>query len=129
MGGEILLDTNIAILFAAADKQVTALFREANSVFLPVIVVAEMFFGAMKSQRVHENIRSVEQLLATVDVVPCDTTTARHYGTIKSRLRAAGRMIPENDLWIAAIALQRGMTLATRDHHFDGIEGVETCRW
>jgi len=51
------------------------------------------------------------------------------YGEIKSKLHRAGRPLPENDIWIAAIALQHDLTLATRDGHFAAIEGLRTILW
>jgi len=37
--------------------------------------------------------------------------------------------MPENDIWIAAIALQHGLTLVTRDSHFSEIESLGTAAW
>jgi tRNA(fMet)-specific endonuclease VapC len=63
-------------------------------------------------------------------VLPCDTGTAYHYAVVKDELRRRGRPIPENDLWIAALARQYGLTLATRDAHYAGIDQLRTdpCR-
>jgi len=58
-----------------------------------------------------------------------DLTTAQQYGESKNALRAKGRPIPENDLWIAALALQYDLTLATRDDHFGQIDGLSTIKW
>ena len=38
-------------------------------------------------------------------------------------------MIPESDVWIAATALQHGLTLVTRDAHFGEVEGLDTEAW
>jgi len=62
-------------------------------------------------------------------VLACDTETAREYGQIKNSLRAKGKPIPENDIWIAAIAIQYDLTLVTRDGHFTEIEGLATETW
>jgi PIN domain-containing protein len=43
-------------------------------------------------------------------------------GEIRDRLRLKGRPIPENDIWIAATAVQHGLPLATRDDHFKEVE-------
>lgn len=40
-----------------------------------------------------------------------------------------GKPIPENDLWIGAIAKQHNLLVATKDHHFQAIEAVETVGW
>jgi len=50
-------------------------------------------------------------IIASVPVLPVDTTVAARYG----ELRRASRRAPSNDLWIAATALAHDMTLLTRD--------------
>ncbi len=62
-------------------------------------------------------------------VRPCGRATARRYAAIKNELRRQGRPIPENDLWIAATALEHGLLLVTRDEHFQHIGGLEIERW
>jgi tRNA(fMet)-specific endonuclease VapC len=47
--------------------------------------------------------------------------TAQYYGKIKDGLRLKGRPIPENDIWVAAAAMQYGLPVATRDAHFDEV--------
>jgi tRNA(fMet)-specific endonuclease VapC len=42
---------------------------------------------------------------------------------------AGGGPVSENDVWIAAIALQHGLVLATRDEHFVAFERLVCCRW
>jgi len=54
---------------------------------------------------------------------------ARYYGQIKELLRQKGKPIPENDIWIAASAIQYALTLATRDLHFDSVDGLQLSRW
>ncbi|MEL6327573.1 MAG: PIN domain-containing protein, partial [Cyanobacteria bacterium J06626_23] len=62
-------------------------------------------------------------------VLDCDSDTARWYGIVKDRLRAKGRPLPENDIWIASTALQHNLTLATRDAHFHHVEGLKLAQW
>jgi len=40
-----------------------------------------------------------------------------------------GRPIPDNDLWIAAVALQHRLILVTRDGHFSNINGLIVEFW
>ena len=86
-------------------------------------------FCARKSTRVQDNLARIDDFASTNVVLACDTETARRYGEIKERLRARGRPIPENDIWIAAIALQHALTLATRDAHFETVEGLRLAAW
>jgi predicted nucleic acid-binding protein len=47
----------------------------------------------------------------------------RHrYIGIKRTLKSKGFFMPDNDLWIAATAIQYDITLAARDTHFDWID-------
>ena len=51
--------------------------------------------------------------------------TAKEYGRLKHQLWKKGNPIPENDLWIAAIASQHDITVLTRDKHFQAISGIK----
>jgi tRNA(fMet)-specific endonuclease VapC len=55
--------------------------------------------------------------------------TARQYGEVKNRLRLKGRPLPENDVWIAALALQHDLILVTRDAHFQEVENLQPVAW
>jgi len=78
---------------------------------------------------VEENVARVSEFASTSAVLPCDTATGRHYGQIKSGLRTRGRPIPENDIWIAAIARQYDLTLVSRDVHFAEVESLKVEAW
>ncbi len=62
-------------------------------------------------------------------VLNCDAITAQHFGQIKDHLRLKGRLIPDNDVWIAAVAQQYGLPLATRDGHFKEVDGLVLEVW
>ena len=71
----------------------------------------------------------IDEFAADNVVLGCDTDTARRYGEIKAGLRLKGNPLPENDIWIAAIALQHGLTMITRDTHFNEIETLKIVVW
>jgi tRNA(fMet)-specific endonuclease VapC len=100
-----------------------------DEVYLPSIVPGELYYGALKSKRTTQNLARVDVLKASASVRPCAAETAREYGRIKNGLRALGQPIPENNIWNAALAVQRGLTLATRDPHFDRVERLPRVRW
>jgi tRNA(fMet)-specific endonuclease VapC len=100
--GKFLLDTNVVIALLAGDQTVLAMLERAPEVFIPAIVIGELFFGAAKSARQSENAARVESFATGRSIIPCDLTVAREYGRLKQQLREAGRPIPENDIWIAA---------------------------
>jgi len=59
----------------------------------------------------------------------CDHETGRFYGIVKMELKTKGRPIPENDIWIIALALQYQMPVVSRDKHFENIENLQLIRW
>lgn len=118
MTGKYLLDTNIVIALFADESAIKESLVKADEVFVPSIVIGELDFGARKSARSKENLARIDDFAESNVVLDCDTGTAHFYGEIKNALRVKGHPIPENDIWIAAIALQHGLTLITRDVHF-----------
>jgi tRNA(fMet)-specific endonuclease VapC len=62
-------------------------------------------------------------------VLGCDAVTAQQYGRIKNDLRSKGRPIPENDIWIAAVAVQHGLTVVSRDDHFAEVTDLPREVW
>jgi tRNA(fMet)-specific endonuclease VapC len=55
--------------------------------------------------------------------------TAKWYGEVKNGLRQKGRPIPENDIWISAMALEYDLILVSRDGHFEKVEQLKLERW
>lgn len=76
-----------------------------------------------------KNVERVDDFARTTTILECDLATAQEYGAIRALLRAAGRPIPENDVWIAATARQHGLTLATRDAHFAHVPALQIEAW
>lgn len=129
MSGSFLLDTNIVIGILGKDPAITQRLAEAAEVFVPSIVLGELYYGARKSSRVESNIETVDQFAAANRVVVCDSTTAQHYGQIKNVLREKGHPIPENDIWIAALSQQHKLTLVSRDAHFQELPELPLESW
>ena len=76
-----------------------------------------------------ENLTRVNRLTQRFPLYSCNLETAKWFGIIKDQLRQKGNLIPDNDIWIAAIALQYDLILVTRDAHFDEVESLQTERW
>ena len=129
LSGKYLLDTNITIALFAGDPLVQEKVRNAEYIVAVPPVIGELCFGAQKSNRVTENLHKIDILVQQSLVFRCDLETAQWYGIIKNQLRRKGTPIPDNDIWIAAIAMQHGLILVTRDAHFDNVESLQTERW
>ncbi len=83
----------------------------------------------MLSTQSKQNIHRIEEFAKQCSVLNCDESTSLLYGKVKSSLKIIGKPIPENDIWIAALVIQHKLKLATRDRHFDFIEGLEKEEW
>jgi len=129
MNGKHLLDTNIIVALFKDDNNVRSQIAASPEVFVPAIAIGELFYGAQHSAHVEENMKQVGEFAANSTVLACDIATAEHYGQIKNELKTKGRPLPENDVWIAAIAKQHSLTVVTRDQHFKEIEGLLLEKW
>lgn len=129
MNGKFLLDTNIVIGLFGSDPGIIARMPHSDKISIPCIVIGELCYGVNKSLRPKENLERVEDFAHRNTVLGCDETTGKIYGSIKDGLRRKGRPIPENDIWIAAIALQYDLILVTRDEHFQGIGQLKMEKW
>ncbi len=129
MSGKYLLETNIIIALFANDTKIKNNLVQADEVFIPSIVIGELYYGANKSQRVQENLTKIEEFVTNNVILSCDENTSRYYGEVKNTLRLKGRPLPENDIWIAAIAIQYNLLLGTRDAHFNQVENLNCVKW
>lgn len=127
--GKYLLDTNIVIRMFSGEQTIQEKLQNGVTLFLASPVVGELYYGAQKSDRVTENLHRVNTFIAEHIFLSCDLETAQWYGIIKNQLRRKGRPIPNNDIWIAAVAMQHNLILVTRDAHFEEIESLQTERW
>jgi len=129
MAGRLLLDSNAVIAFLANDAELRFKIVDADEVFISTTVLGELYYGAAKSSRVEENIAVVDRFARTCSVLVCTGRTAHTYGHLKAALKDKGKPIPENDLWIAAVAVENDLTLMTRDVHFESIDGLKFTSW
>src|SRR5947207_351494 len=108
-GNDIALDTNQAIHVLNDVRQAISWLNGFNRLSLPVTVLGELRFGAMKSARPQPNVAKVELLAARCKVLDTRALTADLYAKVRIGLFRKGRPIPENDIWIAAACLEHGV--------------------
>ncbi len=129
MSGDFLLDTNTVIRLFGHDQAVERQFDADPRVLLPIFVLGELYYGALKSSLVDENCRRIDDFLGDVKILYTNLGTAYTFGTIKTELERKGRMIPQNDLWIAALARQHDLTLVSGDRHFAKVDSLRLEQW
>jgi tRNA(fMet)-specific endonuclease VapC len=125
----LILDTNA--LSAAADEHrlVIEILAAAELVALPVVAIGEYRYGISQSPHRTRYRRWLDSLIADCTVLDVTEQTTTHYAAINFELRHAGKPIPTNDLWIAALCRQYHLPLLSRDRHFDLVSGLERLDW
>ncbi len=129
MTGKYIFDTNIVIKFFAKEKKILEKVKNCDKIFIPSIVVGELYYGAYNSTKKENNIKRIEQFLQETEILFCDDNTAIEYGKIKKKLKDKGKPIPENDIWIAAVSIQHAIKIACRDIHFEYVDNLDFEKW
>ena len=112
-----LLDTNIVIyVLKRRPTEVLARFNaHAQRMAISSITLAELYYGAEKSQRVTQNLEAVEEFTSLLEVLDYDARASQQYGEIKAELERRGQTIGLNDIHIAAHARSRGLILVSNN--------------
>ena len=121
----MILDTNALSAIADDESAAVRVFSHAVSIELPAIVLGEYRFGIAQSRRRKEYEKWLDELIVATRFLPVDQETTSHYAQVRSELKKAGKPIPSNDLWIAALARQYRLPLMTQDAHFDAVPGLK----
>ncbi|MFH0845587.1 MAG: type II toxin-antitoxin system VapC family toxin [Pseudomonadota bacterium] len=123
---EILIDTNIYSYALRGDQDTVSVLKTLRLIGISSISIGELLSGFKGGTREKENRRELEEFLDSprVRIYSVDEDTAEFYPEILNELRAKGTPIPTNDIWIASVALQRGLPLYSRDVHFRQVQGL-----
>lgn len=122
----VCLDTNAYSMLMRARAELQRCLEEAELIYVPTVVLGELYAGFCLGSRFTENCRDLEAFL---DMPGVRTTSpnqemAERYGYLVRDLRRQGTPIPTNDLWIAATALETGARLVSYDAHFRQVPGL-----
>jgi predicted nucleic acid-binding protein len=122
----ILLDSNAYSHLKRGHPPVAELVRESAEVFLSAIVAGELLYGFRNGSHFERNLQELRGFLDNpyVTFAPATLITGDRYSRIAVSLRAKGRPIPSNDIWIAAHAMETGADLVTYDRHFEQVDGL-----
>lgn len=125
----MILDTNGLSAMADGDPGVAPILQQAEEIALPAIALGEYRYGILQSRHHARYERWLKQVLATCRLLPVEESTTAAYANIRGELKRAGRPIPGNDLWIAALARQHSLPVLSRDQHFDWVKGLTRISW
>lgn len=134
MSNRYLLDTGVAGLAALYHPAVERKIAAVSRVYVPWASIGELYYGAYLYTYRNRNTKYLDVYDAFLlrmrhSVVRPNAETGQIYGAIRAELTAKGSPIQPNDIWIAALARQFGLTLATRDHDFERVSGLSVEFW
>lgn len=125
----MILDTNALSAFVDGDAGVGAVLRTQPRATIPVIALGEFRYGIAGSRHRRTYEAWLDSHLRHFDVLAITEDTAIAYAALRVALKRAGRPIPANDAWIAALALQHRLPLLSRDTHFDAVPNLDRRTW
>jgi tRNA(fMet)-specific endonuclease VapC len=128
--GSVLLDTSVVIDYLRQqDQPLIRQMEGTHELYLPLTALGELLYGAYKSKNKEQTLQDVYKFLQVCSLLTPDETTADWYGQVKAALAKAGTPIPQNDIWIAAMALEHNLPLVTRDAHFSKVPDLSVLNW
>lgn len=129
MSGSAAVDSNAYVALCSGDVNAASLIGSFQTVFLPVVALGELLYGAGASGRARENRRKVIEFASKCTLLEVTGEVAERYSELRLQLRSAGRPIPDNDVWIAAACIAAGVPLITRDGHFAQLSTLRVVSW
>ena len=128
MSPQYLIDTDWVIHYLHAHPVIVTRLDELQpqGLALSIISLAELYEGVYYSRDPEGDAQDLNNFLRGVTVLGLDEAVVQIFGRERGRLRAAGTLIGDFDLLIAATALQHNLTLLTNNRsHFERVAGVQ----
>jgi len=128
-----MLDTNICV--GIIRKKTTNLLEKIvqfipGEIGISTITVAELTYGAQKSNFPAQNLLALEQFLLPLEVAEYDYAAAIVYGQIRANLEERGLLIGAMDMLIGAHALSLNVVLVTNNmREFQRIPNLKLEDW
>lgn len=128
---QYLLDTSICVFLFRDKFGIEKRLEEigASRCYISEVTIAELTYGAYKSNRAAYNLELIDRFVSRIHVIPF-IDSIDFYASEKNRLRVLGTPIEDFDLLIAASAVSHGLVLVTDNlKHFQNIRGLEVENW
>jgi len=126
-----LLDTNICLYFLKGKYKLVEKFDEIgiDNLYISEITVAELKFGAAKSNRPEKNKPIIENLISKFKQIPI-YNSLDIFADEKARLRKEGNIVDDFDLLIGSTAIANDMVLVTNNtKHFTRLHDIKLTNW
>lgn len=129
---EYMLDTNICIYVIKGNLiQLNDRFNaESARICISSITLAELQYGAEKSQNRAKSLQTLERFTERMPILPFDADAALHFGTLRAELELAGTPCGLLDVEIGAHARSEGLIVVTNNRReFDRMPGLRVENW
>ena len=133
MEPRFLLDTNTIIYIR---RQIPLSVRDTFSklqhgeAIVSVITYGELMYRVSKSSRKEAAVATLAEMMQILPLTPLPGAAGAIYGEIRTELESKGKIIGNNDLWIAAHALAAGLILVTNNEwEFRRVKGLKIQNW
>lgn len=125
----MILDTNAVSAVLEGDPDIRSIAASPGPFELPAIVIGEYCFGVLGSRKRRAFESRFRGLVAKCEVLVVDQSTGEMYAQVRFELKQKGRPLPDNDIWIAALARQHDLRIVSRDTHFDDVDRLHRISW
>ena len=130
---DVLMDTNTVSAMLKQDKQVLKNIILANTqkrkIFFNTITYYETKRGLLATQATRK-MQNFDEMRQRYEMLGTDNEAVLNKASeIYANLKQRGRLLPDADIFIAAVALTYHLTLVTADNHFDRIENLKVENW
>ena len=101
-----------------------------DRLYISIVTLAELKFGAYNSNRVNDNLRRICDFLSKVKVILITDEIADLFGKIKSELRRKGQIISDIDIFIICTGIANEMIIVSNnEEHFNRVAGITIQNW
>jgi tRNA(fMet)-specific endonuclease VapC len=128
---KFLLDSNICIHFLRGKYNIIEKLNELgiDNCAISEITLAELVFGAEKSDNPKKNHKLIEKFIGQLSILPI-FDAIHTYGKEKARLQSEGKMISDFDLLIGCTSIENDLIMVTENiKEFDRIKGIRIENW
>jgi hypothetical protein len=123
-----LADTSV---FVALEQDRPRRRKVPDEIVVSVVTVAELHLGVLMADDAvtrATRLKTLTYVESTFEPVPIDPPAAREWARLVAHCRRTRRRVPVNDLWIAATALVRDLSVLTQDADYDGVPGLRVMK-
>ena len=133
MSLKYLLDTDTCI-YITKQKPARVLEKfetlSLGEIGISVITYGELVYGAHKSHQAQKTLHLLDKLVELIPPLPIPIETGKYYGKVRRELEKTGKIIGNNDLWIAAHALAMDLVLVTNnEREFSRVLDLKIENW